>query len=187
MFWPMTEPPRTARDRAVRRRAPGRAGGAPEPRDAARARLGRGGPGQPERRGAPRGDPPHAADGQEAMAGRLAAPRRHPDGPDHALGRRHARPGAAALRQGAAAGPRRPARGDGRDAAPDPGRRGLRLPHLRRDRGRGARGLGHSGGGGVDRVSRRALAVPAAARRDPGVGGRRAPRRSTSSSPGRTC
>ena len=109
-----------------RRPFPGRpaggAGDAPEPRDAPGARVGRGGPGEPQRRRAPRGDPPHPADGQEGMAGGVAAARHHPDGSHHPLGRRHPGPGAPALRQGAPAGPRRPARGDGRRAAAHPGR-----------------------------------------------------------------
>ena len=57
-----------------------------------------------ERRAATLRDPAH---GQEGMAGRLAAPRRHPDGPHDAVGRRHAGPRPAALRQGAPPGPRR--------------------------------------------------------------------------------
>ena len=68
-----------------------------------------------ERRAATLRDPAH---GQEGMAGRLAAPRRHPDGPHHAFGRRHARPRPPALRQGAPAGPRGPAGGDGREQLP---------------------------------------------------------------------
>ena len=130
-----------------------------------------------ERRAATLADP---ADGQEGVAGGLAAPRRHPDGPHDPLGRRHAGPGAPALRQGAPAGAGRPAGGDGRRAAAHPGRRGLRVPHLRRDRGGGARGLGDSGGGGLDRFPGRALA---ASRSASGRSARRWPRarrRSTS-------
>ena len=56
-----------------------------------------------ERRAATLADP---ADGQEGVAGRLAAPRGHPDGPHDPGGRRHAGPGAPALRQGAPAGAR---------------------------------------------------------------------------------
>ena len=89
----------------------------PATRDAARARLGRGSPGQPERRRTPGRHHPDQAHRQEAMAGRVAAPRRHADGPHHAPGRRHARAGPAALRQGAPAGPRGPARGARREAA----------------------------------------------------------------------
>ena len=132
----------------------------------------RGGAGQPQRRRAARGHAAHPANGQEGVAGGVAAPRHHADGPDDAVRRRHARPGAPALRQGPPAGARGPARGDGRDPAADQGRRGLRLPHVRRHRGGRARGLGHSGRRGVDRVPGGALAVRAADRRDPRLGGR---------------
>ena len=66
-------------------RPAGRAGDAPEPRDAPGAGVGRGGPGEPQRRRAARGDPPHPPHGQEGMAGGVAAARRHPDGSHHPL------------------------------------------------------------------------------------------------------
>ena len=143
------------RDRRLVRRPIRRSRRAPESRDAAGTGLGGGGAGQSQRRRAAGGHAAHQANGQEAMAGGVAAPGGDADGPDDAVGRRHARPGAPALCQGPPPGARGPARGDGRDPAADPGRRGLRLPHVRRDRGGGARGLRHSGGGGVHRVSRR--------------------------------
>ncbi len=153
--------------------APRNTGGAAQPRHAPRARLGRGGPGQPQCGGAARGDAPDPPDGEARMAGGMAPSRRHPDGPHHPLRRRHSRPGPAALRQGPAPGPGRPARGDGRRPVAHPSGCRLRLPHLRRDGARCARRLGDSGGGGIHRLSRRSFGVRAAHRRDSRIRGRR--------------
>ena len=165
-----------------------RAGGAPEPRDAARARLGRGGPGQPQRGRAPRRHPARPPHGEEGVAGRLAAARHHPDGPHDAVGRRHAGPRAAALRQGAPAGARRPARGAGR--APSSRSGSARSASTTASSATAVEALEGSGIP-VAAVSTgfpgRALAVPAAARRRSARRWPPAPRRSTSSSPAPTC
>ena len=138
-----------------------------------------------ERRAATLRHPPH---GQEGVAGGLAAPRHHPDGPDHALGRRHARPRAPALRQGAPAGARTTC--SRRSASAD-----LRshvgavcvyhafvetaVEALRRQR--------HPGRGRLDRLPGRASPLRRSARGDRGLGRGRRRARSTSSSRARTC
>ena len=129
-------------------------------------------------------DPPF---GQEGISGRLAREGDDLHRSHDALRRRHARARAPALRQGAPPAERRASR-RARSCRPRPdGRRGLRLPDHGRSRGQGARGLGDSGRLGRDRLSRRAHALEAAARRDPLRGLPRARARSTSSSPARTC
>ena len=150
----------------------GRAGGAPESGDAAGARLGRGGAGQSQRGRAPRRDAPDPADREEGVAGGLAAARGHADGPDHALGRRHAGQGAPALRQGAPAGARRTcSRRWGPRSSRSGSPRSASTTASWRRRWRRSRDR-HSGRGGVHRISGGALALRAAARRDPRLGGR---------------
>src|SRR5437016_3648236 len=105
------------------------------------------------------------------MAGRLAAPRRHLRRPHDTPGRRHPQQRAAALRQGEAACPPRPARGAGRDRARHHGRRGVRLSPVRPGGGRGPRGLRYPGRRRLGGLPRRPQSLPATARGDPGVGG----------------
>jgi deoxyribose-phosphate aldolase len=98
--------------------------------------------------------------------GGLAPARDHLHRPHDAGGRRHAGTGPAALRQGGAAGAAGPAR-RARDGAADGGR-GLRLSRHGGPGGRGAAGHRDPGGGRVDGISGRAVALPPARGRDRG-------------------
>ena len=119
-------------------------------------------PGQPQRRRAPRRHHPHPPHRQDGVAGGVAAPRHHADGPHHAAGRRHAGPGPAALRQGA------------RPVAPGPPRRlgvgdldihvaAVCVYHAFVETAvQALGGERHPGGGRVHRLSRGPLAAAAA-------------------------
>ena len=144
--------------------------------------------GQPQRRRAPGGHPPHAPHRQEGMAGGLAAPRHHLHGPHDAPGRRHARPRAPALRQGA-----RRRSGTTCSTRSAPSGCGITVgavcvyhalvPAAVEALAR----LRHPGGRGLDRIPGRPEPLPAAASRRSGRRSRRARTRSTSSSRARMC
>ena len=142
-------------------------------RRAARPRLVRERRRQRERGRAPRRDPDDAPLGEEGISGRLAGEGADLHRSHHARRRRHARTRPPPLRQGAPAAERRPPSRPRPDRRAPDRRRGLRLSDDGRPRGRGARGLRHSGRLGRDRLSRRAHAAQAAARGDPLRGRRR--------------
>ncbi len=122
--------------------------------------------------GAARRDAAQAADGEEGMAGGVAGQGDPVHRPHVAELGRHRRARAPALRQGGASAAARYPGGAGPLRPADHHRRGVRLPSLRRDRGRGAQGFRRSGRRRVDRVSRRPGADGRTAARDRGVGRR---------------
>jgi deoxyribose-phosphate aldolase len=87
----------------------------------------------------------HAPHREKRLAGSVAAARHRLHGPHHALRRRHCRAREAPLRQGApSAAAKTSWKKLGIEELQPDRRRGLRLPPLCRDRGEGARRLGHS-------------------------------------------